>query len=207
VANRPIDWAALLRDFRKTRGMKQSCAAGFFGVSQATISRWERGAIEPTVAQRNRLFKALRRDRSPLDTLYWVETFRRLMCPGAVTSKQRVMHAMTDAFAARVGVPREEIEGLRISELFGGEVLHYVDRARNEGVFTGEVASTEACARFEVDPNIRRDVSFNCHYISWPHFTDDGSIVSVSQGRFIDDAEAGAVRERLGGQMRFSFAA
>lgn len=207
MADRFIDWAALLRDFRKTRGFKQDAAAEFFGVSQATISRWERGAIKPTVAQRNRLFKALRRERSPLDTLHWVETFRRLLCPGAVTSQHRVLHAMTDALAARIGAPRQELEGLRISELFGGEVLQFVDRAREEGIFTGRVASSEVCARLDVDPGIRRGVRFHCHYISWPHFIDDGDVVSVSQGRFIDDAEASDVKERIGGQMRFAYAA
>jgi hypothetical protein len=91
--------------------------------------------------------------------------------------------------------------------MFGGEVLQFVDRARVEGVFTGQVASSEVCARLDVDPNIKPDLHFHCHYISWPHFTDDGDIVSVSQGRFVDDAEAKDVCERLGGQMRFAYAA
>lgn len=44
-----------LRRFRRLNAIKQSHAAEFFKVSQATISRWESGAHEPEAAHRERI--------------------------------------------------------------------------------------------------------------------------------------------------------
>jgi transcriptional regulator with XRE-family HTH domain len=207
MAKPTIDWPALLREFRKVRGLKQEAAAELLGVSQPTVSRWERGLVAPTAALRNRLFKALRRERAPLDTLSWLATFRRLVSPAAVSTKSKVLQAVTAPFAKRIGVPANAIEGLSIAEVFGGEILDVVQRTRDEGACSGRVGCVEACVRFDIDPAIARSGGFSCHYVSWPHFTDDGEIVLVSQGRFIEEPEARAVRERLGGPVRYTLAA
>jgi transcriptional regulator with XRE-family HTH domain len=44
-----------LRRFRRLNAIKQSHAAEVFNVSQATISRWESGAHEPEMEQRQRI--------------------------------------------------------------------------------------------------------------------------------------------------------
>lgn len=44
-----------LRRFRRLNAIKQSHAAEFFKVSQATISRWESGAHEPEAVHRERI--------------------------------------------------------------------------------------------------------------------------------------------------------
>ncbi|MGD2132674.1 MAG: helix-turn-helix transcriptional regulator [Maricaulaceae bacterium] len=207
MADPNTDWPTLLREFRASNGLKQAAAADHLGVSQATISRWERGEIEPTTAIRNRIFKALRRARAPLSTQNWVRTFRRLPCPGTVTSRDNRLLASTGVVGAMVGVAREAIEGLQTDEVFRGDIVENRARVREAGMFAGEVASMEACLALEFNPEVRRNVRLNLHVIGWPHFSDDGQILLVCQGAVVTDERAREVRERLGGLSRFDLAA
>jgi transcriptional regulator with XRE-family HTH domain len=202
MAIETIDWPGLLREFRRARGFKQEAAAAHFGVSQASISRWESGAALPTVAMRNRLFTELRRDRSPIDTPEWIATFRRLPLPGAVVSENRVARAVTEFLASKLSVPRQELEGLSINDIFEGEILDLAQWVREEGGFNGRMASVEGCVRMDVNRRIRPGLRFNAHLINWPHFCDDGEIVRINQGVFLTRDQLSRVRERLGGSVR-----
>ena len=60
------EYGRALRRWRRLRGVKQSHAAELFGVTQATLSRWERGCHrlpEPAVRKLARLLAA------PLDSM------------------------------------------------------------------------------------------------------------------------------------------
>jgi transcriptional regulator with XRE-family HTH domain len=203
MAIESIDWPVLLRDFRKARGLKQEAAAAYFGVSQASISRWENGASQPTTAMCNRLFTELRRDRCPIDTPEWVATFRRLPVPGAVVTETGIATAVTGFLADKLGLRRDELEGLGIDDIFAGEVLDLAAQVREQGGFKGRVASAEACLRLGINPQIQRELSFNVHLVNWPHFCDDGTIVRINQGVFLTDDQLIDVRERLGAGVNF----
>lgn len=45
-----MSWASAVKNIRARHGMKQEVLAGYLGMDQATVSRWERGASAPTVA-------------------------------------------------------------------------------------------------------------------------------------------------------------
>jgi transcriptional regulator with XRE-family HTH domain len=201
MAIESIDWPVLLREFRSSRGLKQEAAAEYFGVSQASISRWECGASRPTTAMCNRLLTELRRDRSPIDAPEWVATFRRLPLPGAVVAEDRVAHAVTDFLAQQLGVERGALEGATIDDLFEGEILDLATQVREIGGFRGNLASGEACVRLQINRQIRKGLGFNAHIINWPHFSDDGRIVRINQGVFLTDDQLTDVRERLGGSI------
>ena len=48
-------WGEIVRGFRFRRGLSQVEVAGLLGVSQRTISRWERGEDNPSLTQQRRL--------------------------------------------------------------------------------------------------------------------------------------------------------
>ena len=206
MADSQLDWPTLLREFRNLNGLKQAAAAERLGVSQATISRWERGAIEPTTAMRNRLFQALRHDLSPMHTRRWVSMFRQLPCPGAVTSEDGRLVASTGVVGAMAGVRRADIEGLHTNEIFVGEIVENAARVREAGVFAGQVVSMEACFRLEFNPEVKRGVQLNVHVLGWPRFDDGGEVFLVCQGAVVPKEHARRVRERLGGVSRFDYA-
>jgi transcriptional regulator with XRE-family HTH domain len=49
------DWARLVRRYRLRHGLTQARLGAAFGVSQRTISRWERGEDQPSLQQQKRL--------------------------------------------------------------------------------------------------------------------------------------------------------
>ena len=59
------EFGRALRRWRRLRGVKQSHAAELFGVTQPTLSRWERGYHRPPDAAARRLTKLL---SAPLDS-------------------------------------------------------------------------------------------------------------------------------------------
>jgi transcriptional regulator with XRE-family HTH domain len=207
MARSSVDWPALLGDYRKTQGLKQEAVAYDLGVSQATVSRWENGLSTPCVAVQNKLFKHARDTRSPLATLQWAETFRRLLAPGIVIAADKVVNIVNNPLAARLGIPPCEVEGRRFDEAFEGEVLETRARSVECGVHAGRVVSYEACTHARLSSQIARDVSFYVHYVGWPYFCEDGEIAAVEQGVFVTPDEAAAIRGRLGGPVQFACAA
>jgi transcriptional regulator with XRE-family HTH domain len=59
------EFARALRRWRRLRGIKQSHAAELFGVTQATLSRWERGQLALSQEARRKLSRLL---CAPLDS-------------------------------------------------------------------------------------------------------------------------------------------
>ena len=49
------DWAKLVRRYRLRHGLTQARLAGVFGVSQRTVSRWERGEDRPSLELQRKL--------------------------------------------------------------------------------------------------------------------------------------------------------
>jgi transcriptional regulator with XRE-family HTH domain len=204
MTTQSIDWAALLLEYRKNRGLKQAAVAKDFSVSQATISRWESGAAMPTSTVRRLLFKAARRERSPIDTLRWVEVFRRLRVPGAVITADRTFEVVTEPMAELLNMPLRELEGLAVGELFEGEILDVDASIVEAGLFAGHVVSVEGACRVDVNRRLRRGISLWMHHVGWPHFLEDGRIVHVGQSILISKEATAEIQGRLGGPVRIT---
>jgi transcriptional regulator with XRE-family HTH domain len=200
-----IDWASLLLDYRKTRGLKQAAAAEDFGVSQATVSRWESGASEPAIATRNRLLRFARRRQLPLQTTRWAQTFRRIPSLGLVVARGNVVEVATTTLAMLFGVPGEALEGLRTQEILDGDAPEINARREEAAFFGGQVVSYEAAACTELNRRIGNAIVY-VHYLAWPHFGEDGEIRCVEQGVAVPRAEYLQIRRQLGGVIKASFA-
>ncbi len=71
-----MEWALRIKAFRRVMGYKQSAAAEVLGVSQATLSKWEAGIYEPTLAAKSFIFKKLSKDNHDAvlaRTKYWID--------------------------------------------------------------------------------------------------------------------------------------
>lgn len=54
-----MDWSTTVKAARIRHGLKQSALADYLGTDQATISRWERGVTEPTVAMKKHISRIM----------------------------------------------------------------------------------------------------------------------------------------------------
>lgn len=198
-----IDWPTMVLDYRKARGLKQAAAAKDLGVSQATISRWESGAIEPTRAARNRLLAFARRQRSPMDVVGWAETFKRIRAMGLVVAPGDVVELVTTSLAEVLGVPDEALEGVHTHEALDGDAPEIDTRRAEAAFFTGRVASYEAVTCLALNSQIG-DARVYTHYVAWPHFGEDGKIRCVEQGVVVSRDEYLEIRRRLGGVLKIA---
>ncbi len=55
VEEKMSDWTILLKSYRREKGLKQEALAYMLNVDQTTISRWERGKDNPSLAIEKRL--------------------------------------------------------------------------------------------------------------------------------------------------------
>lgn len=76
------DWLAHLHKFRLDNSLTQHDIAAFLGISQKTVSRWERGVDQPSAEIRDKLRLLLEGDRSQLPNVY--EAVRKASVPLAL---------------------------------------------------------------------------------------------------------------------------
>lgn len=200
-----IDWPQYLRDFRLSRSLKQETAAAMLGVTQPTLSRWETGASTPTTAAQNKVLKLLRQEKTPLESLEWVQVFRRWLGGGTIETKDGILRYTTRLAEEVLKTPREAIEGARIRDWFVGEAIEQRERTTRLGFYDGMIASFEACFHVEMRAHIRRDVSFYLHSVAWPYVLQSGEIIKVCQCRTVERDEAEIIRDRLDGPAQYTF--
>ena len=54
-----MQWSAIIKQIRVTKGLKQQALASLLGVSQSAVSRWENHQDEPNLAAAKQLLAVL----------------------------------------------------------------------------------------------------------------------------------------------------
>lgn len=147
-----MNWPRIIKDLRRSRGLKQAALAEMLGVTQPAISHWERGIDEPTVALQTRIRDLLVYDANPQEALL----------QSAVRHSPNMSLLMPDLFilesSAQVAadvyrLTPEEVKGTDTLGLFGDEFDHRQLAFRSSGFFMGELTAVEIVHRFyEQDP-------------------------------------------------------
>jgi transcriptional regulator with XRE-family HTH domain len=147
------DSARVLRRMRVLRGMKQSHVAELLSVTQATVSRWERGLLRPSPAQMSALLALLAappagsRDAA-LKRL--IETSMRrvhLICD----TTHRLL-AASPARSAEWGVPADELLGRSLWRFASAEIEAAESRLESLGWFEAQVPAVAFRTGATLDP-------------------------------------------------------
>lgn len=113
------DWAGLCRDYRLRHGLKQEAMAQDFRVDQSTVSRWERGTREPSMAAKQAILNdlAAAEQAAPADPLQLL-----LEASGsavALWDRDGVLRACSRRFRAELACGGDEVIGRTAKDILG----------------------------------------------------------------------------------------
>ena len=83
------DWGEIVKRYRLRHGLTQSCLAGMIGVSQRTVSRWERGEDKPSLGLQRHL-RDLARDPPGSLVVNLAQAVRHCPFPRALSRTPRL---------------------------------------------------------------------------------------------------------------------
>jgi transcriptional regulator with XRE-family HTH domain len=186
-------WARFVRRLRNREGLSQNDLAAMMGVTQASVSRWERGVDEPSLRLRRRmrdLFRTSRADRADRIVRLRVQYAAwpvSLVRPGAV------FVAASPSLPAEIGAASVAI-GRSIYGQFGPAADEVTEAWERTGIFSGDIAMTLSLNRIATPhgPAYIRG-------LDTPHFTDGGEIWCLCEIKRIGEDEYEATRSRIGG--------
>jgi transcriptional regulator with XRE-family HTH domain len=128
----PVDWH--LRAYRRERGLTQAGLAGLLGVSQGTVSRWEKGWQRPDRHQLGRIAELLNAAPSIRPGVAIVEqAFGRL----ALVEEDGRVAGVSLALARAAGRTLSACRDLPVSALFGEAAAPLMAAIRRQGLFAG----------------------------------------------------------------------
>lgn len=187
-------WSRFVRRLRIREGLSQLSLAETLGVTQASVSRWERGVDEPSLQMRRRmrdLFRAGRADR--LDRLVRLRV-QFAAWPASLVREGAVFLETSASLAAEVGADARA--GETIYGHFGGEADDLTAAWERTGIFSGEMAMTLSLNRIATP-----DGPAFIRGLDTPHFTEGGDIWCLCEIKRISAAEYEATQRRIGGTL------
>ena len=143
-----MDWGKRIREFRFLEGLKQDALASQLGVSQAAVSQWERGVVDPPEQFRARLLKRVQLTPTSQMIRALRENVTHNPNPCALSEFDRgriVLRALSLNGFRRMPLVDESDIGEAINGRLGEQVDANIDRLIEAGVFEGEVASASSC--------------------------------------------------------------
>lgn len=201
LADKARHWPSILRHYRFTHNMKQAALAHDLGVTQAMVSRWESGAVQPGQAMQDRILELY--DSFPTGTpmIGWREFIACHPAMGAVVDRDGIAETVSEGALREFGVQRHEIEGRAIAELFEGDLANLYTTLKTRGFFEGRVKGAESADVLRLRlPHGGVRTLFG-HGMHWPREGEDGQIRWIASGAAVDEDEFASVRSDLGGQI------
>lgn len=194
-------WRGRLRRFRFSRNVKQSALAADLGVTQAMVSRWESGAVDPSPAMQARIERIIADQEEAVPLVDWRSYTAVFPGLAAVISQSGVIETASRGLLAHMQRTRDTIEGQAISDVFQGDLPELHARLDSIGFFDERHESVESADKYcFVDKN-GCDASCWVHGLHWPHRGEDGKVRWMLSGARIDEAEYRELRALLSGKM------
>ncbi|WP_300542806.1 helix-turn-helix transcriptional regulator [Maricaulis sp.] len=193
-------WRARLRRYRFTRNIKQAALAADLGVTQAMVSRWESGVVDPSPGMQQRIMDLLRTDTVGAPLIDWRTHAGEQPGLAAVINRSGLIETASQGLARLLGRGRSEIEGEHVQDVFTGDLPRLFGLLLSAGFFDEAVESVESADRYcFVDRN--GQVAGCCvQGLHWPHRGEDGEIRWMLSGARIDEADFEELRRAMPGQ-------
>lgn len=140
-------WSTIVRRYRVRHGLTQTCLAGTLGVSQRTVSRWERGQDKPGLLQQKKLRDMARDPEATLSARLLASV---KLCP-APRALVRLPNMRLEALSRPAIDKRPSImdwigrDLIKIASGIQAEILE--DRILQKSIARGEIACVLATTR------------------------------------------------------------
>ncbi|MCP3871206.1 MAG: helix-turn-helix domain-containing protein [Gammaproteobacteria bacterium] len=174
------DWPVLLRSYRREKGLKQEALAYMLNVDQTTISRWERGKDNPSLAIQKRLRDLFwTKQDSALDAAVRIVRYAPLRAT-VVLPGTRIVE-VSDAYAEHHGLSRKEMKGDLLRKFLGDDFYEqYMVPVGKIGIYSGDVARVEYLAKVRM-----KDGTWGYSYSSVVPIFGSSGTYAVSQSQFV----------------------
>lgn len=142
-----MDWGKRIREFRFLEGLKQDALASQLGVSQAAVSQWERGVVDPPEQFRAQLLKRVQLTPTTQMVRALRDNVTHNPNPYALTEfdgGDMVLRAFSHEGFRRMPLVDESDLGEAINGRLGEQVQGNIERLIKSGAFEGEVASASS---------------------------------------------------------------
>jgi transcriptional regulator with XRE-family HTH domain len=170
------DWSTIVKRYRLRHGLPQKQLAGVLGVSQRTISRWERGEDRPGLLQQKRL-RDLALDPKTMLSARLFASVRNSPVPRALSlmPSLRLLTLSQPALAKRPSIKAWVGEDLaRIASGVLADMLE--DRLLQRSIARGEIACVTATTRSVL--RTEEEARIGAYHTTISYFFEDGRLYS-----------------------------
>ncbi len=171
---------------RESLGLTQQAFAELLQVSQATVSRWEAGRVQPDGATRRRIHDIIRQRGGLIDAPL-LSMIRRTPAPAALFDLDMRILAVSDNVCEINRMSHSEAVGVNYRQRFTEEVEEAYDAALSHGLFLGDCVGVEVVCRVA---GLRDGLFFNAiatwHVLPRP---STGQPLLAWTSRHVDEAE------------------
>lgn len=194
-------WRGLLRRYRFTHNIKQAALAADLGVTQAMVSRWESGLVEPS-PQMQAVIRSLLDDGAVSAPLVDWRTHAANQ-PGlaAVIDRDGRIETASAGLLRLLSLPRNRVEGRMLDTLFTGDIPRLFKRLSGAGLFDEALESVESADRYCFAGDDGRTVECCVQGLHWPHRGEDGNIRWILTGAVVGEADFARIRRAMTAQV------